>query len=66
MIYNPLAEPIERELRLPLYYTGLSDKALIVHEDGRTEKLVLSRDYTTTVKIKVPAKARTWVVVKAR
>ena len=27
MIYNPLNEPIERRIRLPLYYTGLTDRA---------------------------------------
>ena len=26
MFYNPLAEPIERDIRVPLYYTGLSEK----------------------------------------
>ncbi len=34
MIYNPLNEPIERRIRLPLYYTGLTDRAAIRREDG--------------------------------
>jgi hypothetical protein len=64
MIYNPLPEPIQRDIRLPLYYTGLTETALIQREDGSTETLALARDYSATVKVKVPARGRTWLVVK--
>ncbi len=29
MFYNPLNGPIERRIKLPLYYTGLADRALV-------------------------------------
>jgi hypothetical protein len=35
MFYNPLPEPMERRIQLPLYYTGLTNRALIHWEDGR-------------------------------
>jgi hypothetical protein len=66
MVYNPLAEPIEREIRLPLYYSGLTDRAVIQGEDGKTTKVTLARDYTAAVKLKVPARGRTWLVIKER
>jgi hypothetical protein len=66
VIYNPLAVAVEREIKLPLYYTGLSDKAVIQFEHARTEKVTLARDYSATVKIKIPARGRTWLVVKTK
>jgi len=63
MIYNPLDEPIQRRIRLPLYYTGLTDKAEIRHEDGRTESLTLARDYSVETTVNVPARGRVWIII---
>ena len=65
VFYNPLAEPIERRIRLPLYYTGLSDAAVFRWEDGRMEKTKLARDYSADVLIRIPPRDRIWAVVKA-
>ena len=65
VIYNPLTEPIERQIRLPLYYTGLTNRAVIHHEDGRTEEVTLQRDYSATLTLKIPAHSRTWLTVGA-
>jgi hypothetical protein len=66
MIYNPLSEPIEREIRLPLYYTGLTGRAVVQVENGKPVKVSLARDYTVIVKVRVPARGRTWLVVKEK
>jgi hypothetical protein len=66
MIYNPLNEPITRTIRLPLYYTGLTDKAKVrVGDDSgsRETDATLARDYTIEVKVTVPAKGRTPVYI---
>ena len=63
MFYNPLDQSIERRIRLPLYYTGLTDRAVIGREDGKSEKLKLARDSSAEVVIKIPAKGRTWLTV---
>ena len=65
MIYNPLSEPIERDLRLPLYYTGLTDAALIRRDNGATERIALARDFSAAVKVSIPAKGRTWLIIEA-
>ena len=65
MIYNPLAQPIQRRIRLPLYYTGLTDRALIRHDDGTTDHLTLARDYSAEVAVQIPAQARTWLVIQS-
>jgi hypothetical protein len=65
MFYNPLSEPIERRVRLPLYYTGLTARAEIRWEDGRREKITLDRDYSMELTVKLPAQGRTWLVLTA-
>ena len=65
VIYNPLSSPLEREIRLPLYYTGLKDSAFVVRDSGRKEKIKLSRDYSAVVKVTIPARSRTWLVLQA-
>jgi hypothetical protein len=65
VIYNPLPQPITRRVRLPLYYTGLTDRALVTHEDGTTERVTLARDYSAEVPVQIPAQERTWIVIQA-
>ncbi len=65
MIYNPLNEPVERHIRLPLYYTGLTNQAVIHWEDGRSETLNLARDYSVGITANVPARSRVWLTVGA-
>ena len=59
------AEAISRRVRLPLYYTGLTDRALLTHEDGTVERLTLARDYSAESRVQIPARGRTWVVIQA-
>ncbi len=65
MIYNPLNEPIQRRLRLPLYYTGLTNRAVIRWEDGRSETVSLARDYSAEITPRIPAAGRVWFTVGA-
>ena len=63
MFYNPLDEPIERRLKLPLYYTGVTDRAAVRHENGTVQEFPLARDYSLKVTVKIPARGRTWLVI---
>ena len=63
IFYNPLTKPIERKIRLPLYYTGLRDKATARWEKGRSEKISLDRDYSVEVNVTIPAHGRTWITL---
>lgn len=65
MIYNPLNEPIQRRIRLPLYYTGLTNRAMIRREDGHSETVALARDYAAEATVHVPAHGRVWLAVGA-
>jgi hypothetical protein len=63
MLYNPLSEPIDRRIRLPLYYTGLTGRALVRQETGRLEEIALGRDYSAEISVTIPARGRTWLTV---
>jgi hypothetical protein len=65
MIYNPLSEPIQRLIRLPLYYTGLTERAVVRWQDGQAETVVLARDYSVEITANVPARSRVWLTVSA-
>jgi hypothetical protein len=66
MFYNPLPDPIERRIRLPLYYTGLKGQAVVRREDGNSENITLAQDDSAELVINIPAHGRTWLTVAAR
>lgn len=64
IFYNPLETPIERRVRLPLYYTGLTKRASARWENGKVEKVTVARDFSAELTIQIPARGRTWVVLQ--
>ena len=65
MLYNPLPKEITRQIRLPLYYTGLTNSARLRRENGKTETLRIECDASATVNVTIPARGRTWLIVEA-
>ncbi len=65
VFYNPLPEAIERRLRLPLYYTGLTETAVLHFSHGKTCKVKLARDYSAEVTVSIPPKGRTWFTIQS-
>ncbi|GGA66307.1 hypothetical protein GCM10011507_17310 [Edaphobacter acidisoli] len=63
MIYNPLHDEITREIKLPLYYTGLTKTAQIQIQDGPAKTYHLERDYSALVPVRIDGKSRTWITV---
>jgi len=64
VFYNPLSEPIQRVIHLPLYYTGLTDHAAVIREDGHSEQISLERDYSVELAVNIPARGRTWLTFR--
>ncbi len=64
MIYNPLDHAVERKLKLPLYYTGLTDTARIREKEGEPKSYQLDRQYNATVPIRVEPASVTWLVIE--
>ena len=65
MVHNPLPEPVERTVVLPLYYTGLKDFAWIREQNGELKKYPLDGRQRALVPVSIPARGRTWLVVEA-
>jgi len=64
LFFNPLAETLTRTVRLPLYYTGLSDTAWLREQDqGAAKRYRLSRDYSLEVPVTLPPRGVTWFVI---
>ena len=64
LLYNPTDKEIVRKIKLPLYYTGLKDRAKIstLGESPKTYKL--DRAYNATITVTIPARGNTWLIVE--
>jgi hypothetical protein len=63
IIYNPIDAPVTRTLTLPLYYTGLVEKANIRERDGAAHEYQLNRKYEVEVVVSLPARGLTWLTI---
>lgn len=64
MLFNPTKEKITRQIKLPLYYTGLSTTAAVKEKDKAARIYRLNRDYETEVTITIEPENYTWLVVE--
>ena len=65
MIYNPKEVDVEKTLRIPLYYTGLIDKAAIFEGDSNAGSVYTLDKYDTVeLPIRVPARGIAYYVIK--
>ena len=61
VIYNPLDQPIERQISVPLYYSGLSEKAICRVNDGEPNRLSLDQQGAAKMKLTIPARGMVWL-----
>ncbi len=65
MLYNPLETPITRIIRVPLYYTGLEDTAVIFNPELLEERVIkLNRNYEIELQVTIPAEGWVWYEVR--
>jgi hypothetical protein len=64
MVYNPLDREVKRQLKLPLYYTGLTRAARIREQRGDSKKYRLDRGYNVEIPISIGPTAATWFVIE--
>ncbi|HZL33772.1 MAG TPA: hypothetical protein VFC78_00595 [Tepidisphaeraceae bacterium] len=65
VIYNPSDEPLETTIELPLYYTGLTEQAMVSQEGKPAALYKLERAYKIRIKVRAPAHGRTWFLITA-
>ena len=64
MIYNPTWQEITQKIKLPLYYTGLTTRALVREQDGKPQRYFINRDFSIEVEVTIPAHGYTWLVIE--
>ncbi|MSR47929.1 MAG: alpha-galactosidase [Planctomycetes bacterium] len=64
VFFNPLDVAVEREIVLPLYYSGLRERALLITSDGTPHVLDLDARRRASVSVKLAAHGVDWVVLK--
>ncbi len=60
-VYNPLDEPIERLIRVPLYYAGLRGSVSVSVEGGLQKRLQLDEKFVATINVTIPPNGMTWL-----
>jgi hypothetical protein len=64
VVFNPLPQPVQRTLRVNLYYTGLTDVARVRWGNEPPSPIRLARDYSIEVPVRVPAQGMSWAVLE--
>ena len=64
VVFNPLNQPVEKTLRVNLYYTGLTDIARVSAGNQAAKSVKLNRDYTIELPVQVPAQGMRWFVIE--
>lgn len=64
MIFNPLDLPVHQQIRVPLYYTGLTARAAIREKEGKAKIYHLDRQYNVLLPVDVAPNGITWFVIE--
>ncbi|MEO8854151.1 MAG: alpha-galactosidase, partial [Ginsengibacter sp.] len=60
MIYNPLNVPVSRNIKVPLYYSGLTQSAMVSEKQGIPKKMRLDENSNLTLQVSIPANGYNW------
>lgn len=63
-VFNPTDKPISKTVKVPLYYSGLKDKASVRYEEGESKIYSLDHKQTLQLPVTVPAGKWQWFVVE--
>ena len=64
MLYNPTRTVQRMTLKLPLYYTGLSEIAKVRKEEGEPKRYKIDRNYNVEIPIEMEAKSVSYLVIE--
>ena len=65
MLYNPTRTVKQITLKLPVYYTGLSEVAEIRQEEGAPKRYKIDRNYNVEIPIEMEAKSVSYLVIES-
>lgn len=64
MLFNPTHKVITKQIKFPLYYTGLTEKVKIRIGEGNFKTFKLGRDYCVNLPISIPANNYIWFTIE--
>jgi len=64
LLFNPTTEILKRIIRLPLYYTGLKDAALVRLKDKQELMVRPGHDRSIELTVNIPPGGYTWYVIR--
>ncbi len=64
MLFNPTDETVRTTVRLPLYYTGLTETARVSEQDGEAVAFALGRDHSIELPVTIGPRGLTWFVLR--
>jgi hypothetical protein len=64
VVFNPLDTPVERELDVNLYYTGLTEAVTATGANGVAHSIPIARDYSAAIPVSIPAQGFAWYVLE--
>ncbi|PTT00338.1 alpha-galactosidase [Pedobacter sp. HMWF019] len=64
MLYNPLKERITRTIKIPLYYAGLTDLAMVKEQGREAKPYKLNRNYEIEYTCVLAPESYTWVQIE--
>lgn len=66
MLFNPLKTKISRTIKLPLYFTGLDEKAAIRVGEGAAKTYSLNRNHEVELTVELEPETYQWLVVEGK
>jgi len=64
MLFNPMNQPVSRTIKIPLYYTGLTTKAMIREKEGNPASYSLNERQEILLNVIIPSNGFTWYVIE--
>jgi hypothetical protein len=64
MVFNPTDKVIRKKIKLPLYYTGLTDEARMREQENQTTSYTLNRNHEIVIEVEVAPNWYNWYVIE--
>ena len=64
VVFNPTDRDITKEMRLPLYYTGLKGKATVTASDGNKQSFSLNQQSELLLPVSIKAQGVSWFLIE--
>lgn len=64
VVFNPTDRDITKEMRLPLYYTGLQQKVTVLSASGERKTMTLDKDGNLSLPVSVKAQGTAWFLIE--